>query len=378
MNTLFPFGFPGPTAFYLVLYIVTLVIHVVFMNYVMAGAGYLFFHLIRNRVRPGSIAVEKGSDKPVAVILREWLTFVLSAAITAGVAPLLFVQILYKQHFYTANLLLSHRWMAVVPALILGFYLLYVLKTRRAKQWGNITLGFISGAAFLCFAFTAFSWTENHLLSQQSARYWGEFYASDRWFYVDRELMPRLLMWTLGAIPTMAMMVGWQLWWHQKRGNAEADVQVRHLSFLALAGLGVTVVSGAFYFSSLNPELNSLIYGPFAGPYLGAAACGGLLQVAAWSVQWFRRKLSCGYLLLAASGVFLSITGMAVVREAIRLGSIPIENYYAQHQQASQVGGLWVFVIFTLLNLGIATFCILIARSPQFRVVRSKMLGTGK
>ena len=46
MNTLFPFGFPWPTAMYLTLFIVTATIYMVFMNYVLAGAivlvlGYL-------------------------------------------------------------------------------------------------------------------------------------------------------------------------------------------------------------------------------------------------------------------------------------------------------------------------------------------------
>ena len=41
MDTPFPFGFPPPTAFYLALYIGTLVVHVVFMSYVLAGTGYL-------------------------------------------------------------------------------------------------------------------------------------------------------------------------------------------------------------------------------------------------------------------------------------------------------------------------------------------------
>ena len=37
MDTPFPFGLPLPTAFYLTVYVLTLMIHVVFMNYVHAG-----------------------------------------------------------------------------------------------------------------------------------------------------------------------------------------------------------------------------------------------------------------------------------------------------------------------------------------------------
>ena len=41
MNTLFPFGFPWPTAMYLTLFIVTATFYMVFMNYVLAGAMVL-------------------------------------------------------------------------------------------------------------------------------------------------------------------------------------------------------------------------------------------------------------------------------------------------------------------------------------------------
>ena len=38
MNTVFPFGFPWPTAMYLSLFVITATIYLVFMNYVLAGA----------------------------------------------------------------------------------------------------------------------------------------------------------------------------------------------------------------------------------------------------------------------------------------------------------------------------------------------------
>ena len=39
MDTLFPFGFPFPTACYLALYVLTLALHAFFMHYVLAGSA---------------------------------------------------------------------------------------------------------------------------------------------------------------------------------------------------------------------------------------------------------------------------------------------------------------------------------------------------
>src|SRR5665213_3159326 len=120
MNELFPFGLPWPTVFYLTLYLLTFILHQAFMHYVLAGSMYVAWATIW----PGRGPVPL-TEQPLAAVLRDWMPFLLSAAITAGVAPLLFIQIVYQHQFYTANLLLWWRWMIVVPVLIIAFYLLY-------------------------------------------------------------------------------------------------------------------------------------------------------------------------------------------------------------------------------------------------------------
>ena len=120
MSMPFPFDLAWPTSGYVALYLVTLLTHALFMSYVLGGAlavAFVRLHGVR----------ENG---PVTRTFIDWLPFALSAAITAGVAPLLFVQILYQREFYTANLLSFHRWMAILPVLIGAFYLLYLLKAR--------------------------------------------------------------------------------------------------------------------------------------------------------------------------------------------------------------------------------------------------------
>src|SRR5688572_12456208 len=123
---MFPFDQPPATALYLSLYLLTLVLHVLSMNYVLAGQSYLavvgVLEVVRGPLR---------SQEAPAAKLRDWSPFALGVTITAGVAPLLFVQILYKRPFYTANLLLFHRWMAILPVLIVAFYLLYLQKSKR-------------------------------------------------------------------------------------------------------------------------------------------------------------------------------------------------------------------------------------------------------
>lgn len=145
MDSPFPFGLPGPTAFYLTAYVVTLAVHVVFMNYVLAGTGYLAVAFLRPTGR---------ADAASVAVVKDWMPLMLSGAITAGIAPLLFVQLVYKREFYTANLLLFNRWMAILPVLVVGFYALYLLKSAwlyRRPRWAAAAVAVVPLA---CVAFS--------------------------------------------------------------------------------------------------------------------------------------------------------------------------------------------------------------------------------
>lgn len=352
MDRFFPIGFPGPTAFYLALYVGTLIIHVIFMNYVLAGVGFLAVSSISRRrttETPGTVSARS--------VLTDWMPFATSAAITAGVAPLLFVQILYKKNFYTANLLLFHRWMAILPVLIVGFYLLYLLKSKWIVRQSKLALATISVGALACFAFTGLSWTENHLLSTDTGS-WPGLYESGSMVYSHPQLIPRLGLWAVGAIPTMCLLVGWQLCIAQRRGRAIAASQTRILSRLAFLGMLLSGLCGWLYWLRMDEQARQAITGPLAGPFLIAAIIGLAIQVVGWIDQG-RQPMFCRRALLAITlGVAMTVTCMSVVREAIRLAAIDLAPLYPQHADAAGKGGMIVFFGFLVLNAILIAWCL--------------------
>jgi hypothetical protein len=337
METAFPFGLPLPTAFYLTVYIITLVIHVVFMNYVLAGTAAL----AASYLRPGN----RGNGESAA-ILREWMPLMLSGAITAGVAPLLFLQILYKQGYYTANLLLFNRWMAILPVLIVGFYALYLLKSK----WLTRRAGWIAAAVavlpILCVAFTGYSWTENHLLSVRSPAFWGEFYATRAQIYHDPQLFPRLLVWAVGSIPTLVIILAWQHWY---RGTGQPGVMAR------AAGIGLVLVTAAtaWYYLATDDHTRQALVSPFATPYFAAACLGLLVQAVGWGWIGFSRSFDGRKLIIPSLGLVLTVVGMTVCREAVRIAAIGPERFaslFPGHAEAFGKGGLFVFLGFFAIN----------------------------
>jgi hypothetical protein len=353
MNTTFPFGFPWPTAFYLTFYLVTLVVYWVFMQYVLAGSAYV----VAARV----FFVRSDLPRPIDDLLREWLPLMLSGAITAGIAPLLFLQILYQQQFYSANLLLFHRWMAVLPTLIAGFYLLYLVRTKRFDRWPiPIRVG-VSAAAFACFAFIAWSWTENHLLSLDKD-IWPEHYAAGRVLCQTKPLVPRLLVWLVTAFPTMATIIGWQLWYVWGKRRAEIPGGSRRTSALALGCLLLSPVAIAAYLGVLPTHQRAVVFGAMSLPYTIAGAVGWVVQVAAWGAQYRSGLLSRVWLGAASLGGALTLTGIAVARESLRIAAVDFTSLYQRHASAAKVGGLPVFFVFLAINLGLITLAILLVR----------------
>ena len=352
MEPLFPFGLPGSTILYLALYLVTLVIHVLFMNYVLAGSGYLAAISLFEKQTPAT-----GSSL-IAQTLREWLPFMLSAAITAGIAPLLFVQILYKQNFYTANLLLFHRWMAILPVLIVAFYLLYLWKAKQVLSWPRLVtvpLGFLT---FACFAFIAWSWTENHVLSVNEGA-WSEHFAAGNWMYHNREVFPRLSVWFSGAFPTMALMLSWQLWYLQ-RDCPDDEVQGRQrLSLLALGGLLIAVVAALLYVTKVSPQIRETILSRVGLPYLFMAGCGCGVQFASWIQIKRSTRFERIWLITASAGLLMTLLGTAVIREIARWVQLNGDTQISRHQQAAEVGGLPVFLLFFVINIALMTYCIM-------------------
>jgi hypothetical protein len=352
MDRLFPFGFPGPTAFYLGLYVLTLVVHVLFMNYVLAGVGYLAFTSMGRRHQG------EGFDRvTIRSVLTDWMPFATSAAITAGVAPLLFVQILYKKGFYTANLLLFHRWMAILPVLIVGFYLLYLLKSKWIAQRSRLALVVVSIGALACFAFTGLSWTENHLLSTDRGS-WPGLYESGAMVYSHPQLLPRLGMWAVGAIPTMCLLVAWQLFQALRRGRTLDSGAIRRLAVIAVTGIVLCGASGGLYWSRLSESARQAVTGPLAGPFLIAAIIGLAVQVIGWIDQARHTAFCPRALSITSLGLLVTVIGMTAVREAIRLAAIDLEPLYARHQEAAAKGGLIVFIVFFIVNALLIAWCL--------------------
>jgi hypothetical protein len=366
MNTVFPFGFPWPTAMYLTFFVVAAAIYMVFMQYVLAGAivlvvGYLAPGAQRRvEVGPGSSA--RSGLGLIVKIVRDWLPAVLGLAITTGIAPLLFVQMLYKHRFYTASLLLFNHFMLLLPALIVACYMLYLIKSHALAARRPIVRGLVTCVAFACFFYTAWAWTENHVLSLHEET-WKFLYELNVFIYRNAEIWPRLGYWITASFATLAAVLAWQLHWGRHLHDPiNLDLAARRLRALALLGLGTSAAEAWLWQLWLQPSARAPVLSVLALPYGLLAVTGMGIQIAGWLPVKNRGALTTRRLAIISTGVLMTILGALVVREARRLGAIDITALFDEHRHAAQVGGMGVFLTFFVVNAAVIAGCVLIVK----------------
>jgi hypothetical protein len=287
----------------LALYIGTLALHAVFVAYVVAGSA---FALLRRK-------------DPITATVLDRLPFMLGCGITAGVAPLLFVQLLHQRRFYTANLLLGPRWFAVVPALVVGFYALYLAKA--SNRWRRIALV----VSLACFAFVAWSWSELHELMQADPE-WAAFYAAGHRLFTAATIAPRFVI-VMGAMATLFVTVA--AWSTDTAGRSR-------LAPIAAVGRVVSIAGALWlWHTGFSVEGPAVVW--FA-ILVGAA----VIDLAAWTVTW--KRPSDLVLTIATAAGTAALLSAAVVREAPRVALIET------HVQAETSGAGYAFVIALVLG----------------------------
>lgn len=337
---------PAGGGVYVALLIVTFAIHLLLIGFVVGGTAYLVARGLRGLVGGRAGGGGADADDELAARSRDWLPFALGAAITAGVAPLLFVQVLYQARFYTANLLLFHRWMAIVPVLIVGFYLLYLGKSERARTWSRPAQLAIVMIALACFGFVAWTWVENHALANadDAPAVWVEHWASGRWFHRAPMVAPRLVMWLALFAPLWAAPAG--LLARARR----PEVALRPLALIALAGLAIAVVAAVLTHARAPLGLRA---GLDAAPgWIVACVVGVAVAAAGWIVVLVGR-VGAGLALALAGDAALALA-LAGAREASRAALRTGPHHSGQ--------GLALFLVFFVLGAAAIAFCVIVVR----------------
>ncbi len=352
-----PLGIPSPVWIFQFLYILTLVLHIIFMNYILGGT---FIVMLNEWFAGKDPKVAKANS-----ILVKVMPFSLSLAITMGVAPLLFVQVMYGQFFYSANIMMGGFWLLLLALVTIAFYMIYVLIAKRSNdQTSNSWTRFGITLNTLLFFTVAFLWTNNAILTE-NPKYWPDIYTGARSVIApDLSLWPRYLHNVIGAVAVaglwMCCIARFQAR-HHPENQQTADWMERNGMVWATIATVINTVVGFAYLGVMP-----LVMEEFMKKFMG----NGILFVG-WSISIVTAILALVHMILAlvkpekkgflwgAVGlIVLTLFGMVMGRSLIRY--IQLEEYFTVSELTVRphYGSLILFLVTFLIGLAVLGYLI--------------------
>lgn len=318
----------------------TLLLHLLAVNVVVGG---LLLGIVRSQMPTGSRRSPFWPGLPV----------VLALAINLGVAPLLFLQVNWGTHFYSASVLMARSWLAVVPVLLVAYYGLYLLRAGyRTPLVGPSVALLLLGIAFVL--------VNDMTLMLEPGRWmvWERSRGGTLLNLTQPLIWPRWLHFVVASVAVggllQAGLEGWARWRGRPVHRARRAQGLRVFAWATKVQLVVGVVQLAV----LPAGLRALFLGrslPLTGVLgLGVLAATGALVTAA------RRRLWPTVWLFLAT-MALMVTTRQLLRLAFQRGPNPL----AELPSAPEYGPLVMFVVALLLGVGVVAWLVrLCLRAP--------------
>jgi hypothetical protein len=336
---------PAPLWLLEFLLIFTFILHIVPMNFLFGGGFLAALSHMLSKKNP--------NHERLARRISELMPSVIAAAVTLGVAPLLFVQVLYGHFLYSSSILMAEAWFWVIPLVIIGYYLAYLLRFKWEALGGlRITVAWVTA---LIFATIGFIYSNNFSLMLRPDN-WGPHYFQDlsrgHLNWGDSTLYPRYLHMLFGAAAVAGV---WIMIIGARRKSGSLDWSNWALKYGAKIFMHATmlnIVIGFWYLITLPKRVMMIFMGenPAATAILVIAL---LLTVIAWILMSRATSVTDGRVYAySGSGTLLAVLAlMAVMRQQVRTATLEPYFKLEQLQSAPQWGPFTMFVITLLIGL---------------------------
>jgi len=244
-----------------VLLLLTFLVHLWIMN-VMLGTGFiaLIRHLRKDDVK-SDLSQNIASNLP----------FTIAFTINFGVAPFLFLQVLYGHLIYTSSILMAAYWLSVIGILILAYYSAYIYDFKY-DELSEKRIFFI-GFTVLALLWIAFVFTNNMTLMLSPDK-WSMYFEDPSGFCLnlkEKTLFPRFFHFVIASIAMGGLSIA--LYRQTQKvyftdDNSDNKEVISRWDEDIQTGLGwfigatlVQMVVGVWYFMSLPESVRGIFMG---------------------------------------------------------------------------------------------------------------------
>ncbi|PID30976.1 MAG: hypothetical protein CR982_00500 [Candidatus Cloacimonadota bacterium] len=249
------------------LLILTFTIHMLLMNALLGTSLISSYNFLKKR-----------KDNQVA----KTIPTLIALTVNFGVPPLLFVQALYGQYYYSSSIVMGIPWFLIIPFIIVGYYgaYIYVLKRKISPVFSGVSIVVSS----IILLYIGFMMTNNFTLMVNPDT-WKVYFETPSGNFLnldDPSLFPRYIHFVVSAVAVGGL---WRAVYARLKKGDESVIK-NGLKIFSYATM-VQIVIGLWFFFSLPRD----IYMEFMG--------GNLIATIIFSLGF----------VLALVSIFVSIRG---------------------------------------------------------------------
>ncbi len=346
-----PMGIPFYPIVFQILMVLTFALHIMFVNFTL-GSSFLSLY-----------GYLKGGDHwgRLSKSLAKATTINSAMAIVLGVAPLLFVQVIYDPFWYTSNILSAAWVIGFIFIMMLAYSFAYVFYLKGRSTGGNLAI-----FGILSFAFFVLAGVIIHVLNYQLLlpEKWLQWYIKGN--SVDASgtslhafQLSRFLHFIIPSFAMTGILLMLYAWYFKEREDFDKsylDWVGKIGAKIALIFTAIQALVGFWWLFSLPSELN-FFTNPF---FLVGAGLGIILLV----LLFYAQKDPVKYAIPSILVGFLAIFGMSYAREALRMSYLSRFNYSIfDYKLTIDWGSTLLFLLTFVMGLVIIGYQVYVAYS---------------
>jgi hypothetical protein len=333
-----PMPLPAPFWLFKGLLVLTFVLHILAMN-AMFGGG-----LIAAVTR-----IFRGKNENNARLFRDIapkIPSLLAATVTLGIAPLLFVQVLFGQFFYTSSAILAWPWFLVIVLLVLAYYGFYIVSFRKDSPSRGPVLTMLFGVCLI--ASIGFIYVNNFTLMNTPGSWHAKYFQDPSGWnlnWSEQTLIPRFTHLLVGsvAVGSFLVILTGLFRWEKEREYARFLI-VRGGNWFVYATMAQFAVGTWFLVTLPHDEMMLFLGGNVAATILFLIAILGGLAAISITSNAIRSEDPRRQVSIAMGITVVVVAIMAVMRDLLR--SSYLSPYFSAGAQATDTQ--WDVLVFFL------------------------------
>jgi len=344
-----PDTIPAPWGFFEFLLILTFFAHLVFMN---AMLGSAMIALVREMRTPAS-------DPPPCRDIAGKLPYTIAFAVNFGVAPLLFLQVLYGHFIYTSSILMGAYWLSIIGLLILAYYSAYLYKMAANLSAGarKRTL-----ATSLVLLLTIAFFFVNNITLMQTPQTWEAYFQRPGTTFLnlaEPTLLVRYLHFVVASVAVGGLALALLAFFQQKKGEPGAANRLRGGMRWFTYATVVQIATGIPFLFSLPKNIYQLFVGDSA---LHAALFAAALLAASASLYYGNKERVWPATFALAATIFF----MVLVRDLTRQAYLAEYFHPADLRLVPQWSPMFLFLAILVIGVAVVLYMLrLAARVPE-------------